>query len=113
MDNQRTFLEDHAVKIKEIENVIYKLTAEHQEKQTEKGKRSNQLCLKEVNVNVLVSLKNWKENEFVIANNFLWSLQASKKIRFFSSVARTVLSRIKVKFQLKNQDTSVMGTQGT
>ena len=41
MDNQRKFLEDHGAKIKEIENVIHKLTAEHEEKekQTEKGKR--------------------------------------------------------------------------
>lgn len=41
LDNQRKFLEDHGVKIQEIENVITKFTAEQdeKEKQTEKGKR--------------------------------------------------------------------------
>ena len=73
LDNQRKFLEDHGVKIKEIENVIHKLTAEHEEKekQTEKGKKYNQLYIKDVSANALVILDNWNKSEFVIANNFM------------------------------------------
>ena len=38
LDNQRKFLEDHGVKIMEIENAIHKLTAEHEEKEKEAEK---------------------------------------------------------------------------
>lgn len=43
MENQRKFLEDHGVKITEIENVINKLTSEYEsrkENQSEEGKKS-------------------------------------------------------------------------
>lgn len=41
MENQRKFLEDHDVKIQEIENVINKLVAEQQERdnQTDIGNK--------------------------------------------------------------------------
>jgi len=57
LDNQRKFLEDHGVKIKEIENVINKLTAEHEEKekQTEKDIQSN---LQDVVFDLLVGSTN-------------------------------------------------------
>ena len=65
LDNQRKFLEDHGVKIKEIENVIHKLTAEHEEKdkETRKGKKQHQLHINDVSANLLVILDNWQKSE--------------------------------------------------
>lgn len=60
MDNQRKFLEDHGVKIQEIENVITKFTAEQDEKEKQTaGKVKGKINF--FSVNGRFSLENWKD----------------------------------------------------